>query len=289
MPVQDYILLVAITGFVYALITRFIQNKLVDRKEMKAIQEESKKLSAEMKEAQKSGDKTRIDAAMKKQMEFFPKMNKIMFGQFKPMIVIMILFFATTSVLGTLDPYVQDDIVVSMMDNGVGCDDLANDGVYSYCFILDNQNYGKWTATATAFESGVQISRAQTYFLFNPSENEDRYIEAGTGEPMNISTDKKEYYPGDTVKITAIPSTMSSGSSFLFIPTGGPRELNIDTVNLTISNGTYFVVELPITLPLFNVKRIYQPHWWFIFVAFIVGIVASTAIGQLEKRGMMKF
>jgi uncharacterized membrane protein (DUF106 family) len=275
-------------GIIYALITRFIQNKLVDRKEMKAIQEESKKLSAEMKEAQKSGDKARIDAAMKRQMEFFPKMNKIMFGQFKPMIVIMILFFATTSVLGMFDPSVQDDIVVNMVDDGSGCDDLANDGTYSYCFKLENQNYGKWTATVSAYESGVQISHDQAYFHYNPSENEDRYTEMGTGEPLNITTDKQDYYPGDTVKISATPSKMSSGSSFLFIPTGGPRELNVDSVTLSLSNGTYFVVELPITLPLFNVKRIYQPHWWFIFVAFIVGIVASVAIGQLEKRGMMK-
>jgi hypothetical protein len=225
---------------------------------------------------------------MKKQMEFFPKMNKIMFGQFKPMIVIMILFFAITSVLGVFDPSVKDDIVVSMVDDGSGCDDLANDGRYTSCFKLENTNYGKWTATVLAFESGAQISKNQTFFHYNAQENEDKYIELGIGEPLEILVEKSDYYPGDSVKITAIPSNMSAGSSFLFIPTGGPRKLNIDTMQLSLSNGTYFVVELPITLPIFNVKKIYQPHWWFILVAFIVGIVASVVIGQLQKRGIMK-
>ena len=52
--------LVTVLALVYASISRFIQNKLIDKSEMEAIQRESKELTADMDKAQKAKDKKKI-------------------------------------------------------------------------------------------------------------------------------------------------------------------------------------------------------------------------------------
>jgi uncharacterized membrane protein (DUF106 family) len=267
---EDYVLVVAIAAVFYSLIARFIQNKLVNRAELKAIQDESKRLSAEYKEAQKSGNQARIDAALKKQMEFFPKMNKIMFSQFKPMIVILMIFFAFNWAISTFDPTLKDDALFNLSDDGSGCDLAAADGVYSGCFSLSGSDYGKWVVTAKAYEGTSEIGSNSTYFLYNIDNSSDTFLEAPKGEMIEVSTEKNVYYPGDQLKVSARPPSRAS------------------SVSATLNMGTSFYVDLPFTIPILNVQRLQQPYWWFIFVALISGILVSVIYGRLQKAGIMK-
>jgi hypothetical protein len=256
--------LVAFLAVIYAGIAKFVQGKLVNRNEVEAIQAESKRLSEEFKKAQQTGNQKKIDEAMKKQMAFLPKMNKVMVSQFKPMIVILALFFAFTWMVGQVDPTVQDDITIEMVDDGTGCDDTAGDGMFSACHMLEDTNYGKWTYGATAYSGQSELGTNYTYFLYN-SDDADTFLEGPKGEPVALSTDKDEYFMGETVKLYA-------------------RSTNADRFVATLDNGTFFMVDLPVTIPIINVQRIYQPYWWFILISLITNLSISFVWGKLRKK-----
>jgi hypothetical protein len=264
MVLDIFATLVAFLAVVYAGIAKFIQSKLVNRVEVESIQAESKKLSEELKKAQKTGNQAKIDEAMKRQMEFLPKMNKIMMGQFKPMIVILAFFFAFTWGVGQLDPTVQDDITVKLVDDGTGCDAKAADGIFSGCYSMENENHGKWTYTAKAYKNGGEVGSNRTYFTYNADEV-DSYVEGPMGQPVQLSTDKRDYFPGETVELFA----QSQGA---------------DSIEASLDNGTFFRVDLPITIPILNVQKIYQPYWWFILISLITNLSLSVALGKLRKK-----
>jgi len=266
MDFSYYVILVAVSAIIYAGITRFLQNKLVDRSKMEDLQKESKRLNEEYKKASESKNQARMDAVMKEQMELFPKMNKIMLSQFKPMIIIICIFFAVTWAVNQVNPTVEDDLIFKLYDDGSGCDKLAEDGIFTACVNMENENYGKWTATAKAMEGDKELGMNATYFLYNTKSHQDIYTEAGTGTSLRIYTEMETYYPGETVEIFVIPPQ-------------GTHE-----VDLSVSNGTYFYVDLPFTIPILDVQRIFQPHWWFIFVSLISGITISFILGKLRKK-----
>lgn len=265
MVFETFTALVAFLALVYSGATRYLQAKLVDKKALEGIQAESKRLGKEFDEAKKSGNQKRIDDAMKKQMEFLPRMNKVMMGNFKMMFVVLIVFGALMWVVNYLDPSVQDDIRLNMADDGIGCDSTAGDGVYSACYRLEGANYGKWTALVKASSSGAELGSNETYFVYG-SDGTDTFVDQGKGRPIAVETDKRTYTPGETAVITA--------------SLGDARP---DTVTATLSNGTYFSVELPIAIPLFNVKTIYQPYWWFILVSLLAGLGFSLVMGLKQR------
>ena len=286
MVFEIFYALVTVLALVYASISRFIQNKLIDKSEMEAIQRESKELTADMDKAQKAKDKKKIDELLQRQMEFLPRMNKMMMAQFKPMFIILAVFFLLTAIVSQLDPTVKDDIRINLTDNGKGCDKVAGDGIYSACYTLDpsNTNYGKWTILATMYYNGVALGHNESYFLYNPnSTNKDTYVERGVGESIVVMTDKAQYMPKDTVAIYAAPTNMTQGSNFLFIQTAAPAQLQVDHVEAALSNGTYFRVDLPVTIPLLDINRIYQPYTWFIMISLITNLSLSLVISQYEK------
>jgi hypothetical protein len=282
MVFESFAALVGFLALAYAGITKYLQATLVDRSEMEKIQAESKKLNEEFERAKKAGNKKRMEEIMKEQMEFLPRMNSVMMKQFRPMIYILAVFGLFTWGIGLLDPSVKDDILIPMTDDGNGCDKAADDGIFSACFEMGGENYGKWTAAAKAYEGNAEIARNETYFHYNAGPGEDTYSEHGTGEGLEISTDRKSYQEGETVTLTAVPANMTKGLSFI-IPLSPPRETNVDRVELSLSNGTYFSVDLPLAIPLLNVKRIYQPYWWFIFVSLISSLCISFIMGRYEK------
>ena len=122
MESELYFYIVTLAAVIYSGLTKFIQEKMVNKKEMQDIQLESKKINDEYKEASKRNDKTKMEEIAKKQMEFFPKMSKIMLGQMKVLAVILIMFFAFTWGVTNFDPTLKDDIVVELKDDGAGCD-----------------------------------------------------------------------------------------------------------------------------------------------------------------------
>lgn len=264
MVFEIFTALVAFLALIYAGTAKFIQQKLVNKKELEEIQKESKALSEELKKAKESGNEKRVTEVMEKQMKFLPRMNKVMFSQFKPMIVILALFGALMWVIGTIDPATQDDISIVLADDGAGCDMEAGDSIYSGCYNLEGANYGKWSYSAKAFDGDSEIGSNSTYFIYN-SDTSDTFAEGPKGESVQLSTDKEEYYPGETVQLYAQSAKATS-------------------IKAVLDNGTHFSVELPLTIPLVNVKTIYQPYWWFILISLITNLSISIVMKQLGKK-----
>ena len=262
---DTFIALVAFLALAYAAVSRYIQNRLVDKREMEAIQAESRALSDEMKKAQERKDEARVQELMKEQMEFLPKMNKVMFAQFKPMIFILGIFFCLTWVIGQADPTIKDDIMLNMSDDGRGCDAAAGDGTYSACHLPGGASTGKWMVTAHSIRNGAEVGTNYSWFAYG-ADARDGFTEASKGDGIVISTDKTAYSAGETVKLYARPAAKP------------------DSVRATLDNGTSFYVDLPMQIPLLNVQRIQQPYWWFIFISFIASLGITVVLGQLDKR-----
>ena len=43
-------------------------------------------------------------------------------------------------------------------------------------------------------------------------------------------------------------------------------------------------MDLPLTIPIVNIKRIYQPSAWFIIISIITNLLLSFAISQYYKK-----
>lgn len=262
-----FTLLVAVLAALYAGVARFIQNKLINRQEMQDVQNESKRLSADYEKAKKENDKKKMDQVMKEQLEVLPKMNKVMLGQFKPMIIILVIFFALTYFVGFVDPFVKDDFVVTMHDDGKGCDKVSGDGIFSGCFNINGTNYGKWSILFNGKKSGMEPDSNSSYIIYNVDKPADTFIEAAKGEPLIVSTDKKTYMPGEEVKLYA----------------QSDRNPDDTEVSATLDNGTAFYVDLPLSIPIINVQRIHQPYWWFILISLILNLILSAVMGKMQK------
>lgn len=285
MVLDNYIIIVALAAIIYAGTARFLQHKLVDRSRMENLQKESKRINEEYKKASERKDKEQMEEIMAKQMEMLKEMNQVMFQQFKPMIIIISIFLILMFVLNSFNPAITDDVTIDLYDDGEGCDQTAGDGIYSTCFDLDNnENYGKWTITAHALNQGKEVAKNESYFLYNVKSHADRHTEPATGDKIEVYTNKEIYYPTEKAIISVKPAEMTNGFEILGVMLSPPQELEVDQIKATISNGTYFYVELPFTIPLLNVKRIFQPQWWFILVSLISGLIMSFIINKWRKK-----
>jgi uncharacterized membrane protein (DUF106 family) len=279
MDPQLFIWLVAILAVIYAAVAKLIQNKFIDKKRMEEYQAKMKSLNEEYKKAQQSGDSKKMQTALDKQLAYMPEMNKIMFAQFKPMIFIIAVFAIFSWVIGALDENHLDDFTLNLSDNGLDCDIVAGDGTYSGCYQLINDNGGKWTITAMAYEAGRDVGQNQSYFHYG-TVDDDEYSEPPKGETVIIETDKKDYGKGEIVSIYATPAKMTNPG--LFSPA---REMKVETVTATLSNGTYFRADLPITIPILNWNAFYQPIVWFIFISFVLNLLIGFAMNLVKKVG----
>ena len=275
MDLSTYIIIVGVAAVIYGLIARGIQQKLGNRKQMEEVQRESKRLNQEHKDAMSAGKKEKAE----EQMALIGSMNKIMFAQFKPMVVIIILFIAFTNILGYFDPTVTDDITVEMNDGGAGCDITAGDGVYSGCYILTEGNPGKWIVTVKALNGESEMASNGTIFYLG-KKTDDIFVEASKGE-ISVNLEKEVYNEGDEVVITSV-HTANAGGLFDFF--GSDEYKAPHQVVAVLDSGTHFEVELPFTIPILDVKTIYQPYWWFIFISIIFSLAFSLIIGRLIKK-----
>ena len=80
---------IALIGALYSLASTFVMNKLVDRKKVQEMQEETKQLQKELSEASKSGDVKKIEEVNRRYEQFMPKMLKTQLEQMKPLIVLL--------------------------------------------------------------------------------------------------------------------------------------------------------------------------------------------------------
>lgn len=279
--------LVALIAIIYSGVTFFIQNKIVDRKKVEAIQEESKVISKELSEAQKSGDQKRIDEAVKRQYEFMPRFNELMVAQLKPMIFIIGALLIFTNAIGYLDPFVKDDkIIANFSDVGGICDKIAKDGIYTSCFTLDKTQFGIYNRSVIHIysysnETSLFIFPSQgqshnsTEILLN-GEQVDGLIEGGWGpDPATNLTQKIIQENG---KINVEISAMF--------------QKPINKAEIEFDSGTTFGVTLPFEIPILGVKRIHRPYWWFIFVSIIanlfIGQIYKTITNKKEEKGEVK-
>lgn len=279
MELDFFWVLVALIAIIYSGVTFFIQNKVVDRKKVEAIQEESKLISKELSDAQKSGDQKRIDEAVKRQYEFMPRFNELMVAQLKPMVFIIAALLIFTNAIGYLDPFVKDDkIVGNFSDLGGICDRIAGDGIYTSCFTMDKTQFGVYDKSVIHIYS---YSNETSFFIF-PSQGQshnsteiilngaqvDELVEGGWGpDPAtNISQKVAEENGKIKVEVTA------------------EFKKPVNKAEVEFDSGTTFGVTLPFEIPILGVKRIYRPYWWFIFVS----IISNLFIGQAYKIATKK-
>lgn len=286
MMMIDFTALVGFLALVYAGVVKFLQNKLIDRSKVEAVQAESKRLNEEFKKAQKSNDQKKMEKVMQQQMEHLPKLNGVMMQQFKPMIVILAIFMGFMWFVGQIDPFLQDDSMLSLVDDGTGCDSIAGDNIYSACLKPEGE-VGKWTAYVRAYEGNSEVASNESYFLYGVDEWDDTYVETGKGQGMPVETDKGSYLQGETVVLTASVPDMKSGMNII-VPITPPSKASIDRVEATISNGTYFRADLPIAIPILNIQSFYQPYWWFIFISLIANLSIGFVMGRMRKKNVKK-
>jgi len=271
MVFESYIAIVTVVSLIYVAIAKVIQDRMIDKKAMTDMQADSKRLNKEFDDAKKRNDKAKMDKIMQEQMDFLPQMNKVMFSQFKPMFIILGIFLMITWAVGQLDPSVKDDIRMNMSDDGRGCDLKAGDGILSACYTLPGDaSTGKWQFTAITYNSGGgEAGRNSTFFVVGPGQVHDNYTDAMKGEAVSASTDRHEYNPGEIVKLYASDPNAASAVAVL-------------------DNGTVFYVDLPFTIPLINVQRIYQAYWWFIFISLIANLGFALGMAVINRNKAVK-
>jgi len=263
MDLELYVIIIAVVALIYSFIARALQFKIGNRIEMQALQKESKKLNEELKEAKKGDNETKVNDLMKKQMELFPKMSKLMLGQFKVMFVIIAIFLACTWAVGQFDPTINDDVVIELNDAGLGCDKIAGDGVYTECYKLEEGSEGLWNVGIQLHSSdGGIIGENKTSFIYETGDISKEVLRY-KGEMIGVVTDKTLYHTGDEIIIYSTPSKDGK-------------------VTAIIDQGTFFFVDLPFTIPILNVQRIGEVYWWFIFVSLISGLLLSVILNKIK-------
>ncbi len=172
----------------------------------------------------------------------------------KMMVVVLAVFFSFSWVSGQFDPTALDDFHVNLTGTG---------GAYNGSFVRENATPGFWYVTVKAYQNNNEVAMNETVFFVGPKTEQITWIHA-TGAQMGVSTDKGEYSAGETVRIYA----NHSGA------TGATAKVN---------SGTRFYVDLPVTIPLINLRRIYDSQSWFIFLAVIIGLLANPLLSLKDK------
>jgi hypothetical protein len=254
---------VTIAALIYAFIARELQYRFGNRKEMEDFQAKAKILTDEMNDAAKRKDSKKIDELMIKQAEHMKQMTGMMLGSFKVMFLVLGVFFVMTWGVSQLDPTIKDDITIKLLDDGKGCDLTANDGNFTVCYTPKSTN-GTWSVFVKANKAdGGEFGENGTYFYYAVNDSQ-AYAKGPKAAPVGVSAEPKLVPSGGQVTITAA----ANGASEVYA---------------TLDNGTRFYVDLPIAIPILDVKRINETYWWFIFTALIGGLVISYILGQLRK------
>lgn len=261
-----FVIIVTIIAIIYSLVVRKLQYKFGNKKEMEAFQAESKRIQGEYNQATKEKNTGRSERLAEEQKQLLGRMGGLMFGQIKVMLIVIVVFLGVLWFVSYIDPHTKDDVKLSLLDNGVGCDKIAEDNIFSGCYELKNSNYGYWTATVSAYGSnGALIAQNGTRFIYKEASKVSGFYEK-KGKPLGISLDSENYYPGQTVTITTKLNETPS------------------KVQAVLDSGSFFYAELPFTIPIFNVKVINRTYWWFIFISIIMSLIIVPVYTKIEKK-----
>lgn len=235
--------IVFFAAFVYILILRIIRPKLIDIERMKKMQERTKEISKEMKEAGKTKDMAKMEKLNKAYMEeIMPEMNAVMVQQLKFTFVLIVLFSSSIFILSSLDTSTTDDIKLNLTN--VNAQWIGS-------FKVDKE--GVWRITAKT--NGLLGGNENQTYIFVGSNGQIPYL-AHKGEPMPIIVDNEKIYKvGDAVSV-----------SVLFQ----------EQPEIIVDRGTRFSVSLPFEI--FGIKEIESTTSVFIINLFVLNIL--IAVGE---------
>jgi len=131
-------------------------------------------------------------------------------------------------------------------------------------FSLEGASQGTWVAHAFSYNSDTVKGENATLFGVGVEPDSSVLLPVAKGEQLSISADQHSYAVSDTVRLL-----VSSPAA--------------KRVEVSLDSGTRFYVDLPFTIPIINVQRLYTPYWWFIFVTIVTGLLISLG-GSLYER-----
>lgn len=256
---ENYFWIVTLLALVYTVVIRLVQMKLMDPEKSKELQKRMNDLNKEYLSAMKSSNKKRMDSIQEEQNKLMPEFNKLMMGQLKIMAVVIVIFLAFMYPVNVLDPFVVDDQTFELTSLS------SVQGKWCGTFPTQCSSTGPWLVYVTAYSGTTEKGTNSTYIYCNretgilPSP-----IQKGTLFP--ITTDKKVYSQNDTATVC------------ITAPEGTDRAVG------KTDSGTWFMVELPFTIPVLNANAINGANVWFIVVSIIFGLIFSFAWGKIKKK-----
>ncbi|MEM4366615.1 MAG: choice-of-anchor X domain-containing protein [Candidatus Anstonellales archaeon] len=237
-------LIVALSLF-YIIAVRFIRGRYSDQKRMREQSDKLRKLAEEIKKNEHN--KKKLDEIYEEQKKIMGEMNKEIIRAMLITFAVLAIFLSFTWVLGLVDPYAKDDINAELVDDGMGCDKVAGDGNYSYCFTPQSQG------TYKIFISGDKSDELKLVFAID--------------EPIPL-------HPRDSGAAVSPPEIAE------------PQEVVITApykASVRIDQATRAKWELPFAIPIFNIHTIYEPLWLFIFSSFLANIALSLVEAASRK------
>ncbi len=255
MPFELYFWFVTICGIIYSGLSQFVRRKFVDMDRMKEVQKEMNKLNKDYFAAMKSQNTRLMDEIKAKQDKVMPEFNGMMGGQMKVMLVIIVIFMGFMWMLGAIDPHIEDDIVLELVQDGEEwCGEVPLNG-----------ETGPWHVGVKAFEGEGQRSENGTIFFYGVESSEFLPSSTITGEQMHVFTDKESYSENEDAVVCVVPPA------------------NTDRVVATANNGTWFHVGLPFEIPILNTRTLNGVNIWFILIAIVGGIGMSRVMNKKKK------
>jgi hypothetical protein len=256
---NTYFYLVTVAALIYTLAIRFIQKKVMNKALMDEVQANTKRINELTKEVSK-GDKRKSEELEKLNNDMMPKMNQLMMEQMKMMVVLLAVFFAFTIPINMLDPTHADDYSFNMTKSGAAWSGTAP---------IHGAD-GFWYATATAYsQENSELGSTQEAFFVGSKSGQIVWIRA-SGAAMNVTSDSEVYAQG------------ANATFYANVSGAEPAR-----VTVLLNGGTRFFYDLPVEIPILNLKRIYEAQSWFIFIAFIFGLVSNPLVSWIEKQGFV--
>lgn len=256
---ENYFWIVTFLALAYAVVIRLVQMRLMDPEKSKELQKRMNGLNKEYLAALKSNNKKRMESVQEEQNKLMPEFNKLMVGQLKIMGVVIVIFLAFMYPVNALDPFVLDDLAFELSSLS------SAQGQWCGTFQVDCASSGPWLVEVAAYSGSSEVGANSTYIYCNR--------EGGTlpspvmkGTLFPITTDKKVYTQNDTATVC------------ISAPEGTDRAAG------KADSGTWFMVELPFTIPVLNANAINGANIWFIAVSIIFGLIFSFAWGKIRKK-----
>lgn len=260
----------------YILLSNFLQRKFGKSERLAQIQKELNAINKEVGAASRRKDHAAVDELMKKQS---PLLSELMSLQMRMLPITLGLFIPVIMLLSAIEPYMLDDSKLALFDDGLAahCDATAGDLTYSNCYPLSpSSQKGAWVFSAEAFTNNAQVAQNATALYVEKGKPEDVYLQYKQHGLLDIAlgakiisispyTDKQAYSLGETVQLRAKASEQP------------------DRVDASINNGTFYFVDLPIPLPLLNIRRVIGATGVFILFTFVFSLLFSFTKGFLKK------